>query len=50
MQVEFLTIDNINPHAKVIGPICVYIHVQLHRLDNKAVNHFNRPYSVTDRL
>ena len=50
MQVEFSTIENINPHAKVIGPICVYIHVQLNKLDKIAVNHFNRPYSVTDGL
>jgi len=36
------------PHAWAIGPIPVYIHVQIHRLGKIAVNHFNRPYSITD--
>ena len=28
----------------------VYIHIQIHRLGEIAVNHFNQPYRVTDRL
>ena len=48
MQVEFSMIENIHPYAWAIGPTCVYIHVQIHRLGKIAVNHFNRTYRVTD--
>ena len=50
MQVAFSMIENIQPHAWAIGPKYVYIHVQIHRLGKIAVNHFNRPDRVTDRL
>jgi len=41
---------NIHPHAWAIGPTYVYIDVQIHRLGEIPVNHFNRPYRVTDGL
>ena len=40
----------IHPHAWAIGPTYVYIHEQIHRLGKIAVNHFNQPYRVTDRV
>ena len=34
-------------HAWVIGPTCLYIHIQIYRLAKIAVNHFNKSYRVT---
>jgi hypothetical protein len=47
---SFTMTITIHPHAWAIGPTYVYIHVEDHRLGEIAVNHFNEPYRVTDRL